>query len=553
MGNAADAARFQVAAYIRLSREDGDKEESDSVGNQRKLLLSYLDGKAAFQLHDVYVDDGYTGLHFRRPAFQRMLADIDAHLVNCVIVKDLSRIGRDHIETSRFLERVFPEKGVRFIAVADQIDSQKQAYDMLLPLKNLFNEQYARDISTKVSTAIRAKQEAGEFIGAFASYGYKKSQSDKNKLVIDESAAAVVRRIFAMYIQGYGKRAIAHCLNAENIPCPSVYKRLNGENYANCHRLDGTTYWTYATIHTILQREMYTGCMVQGKVHQQMKGKARAVAPQDWIVVPDTHDAIIDKATWHTVQHLLKRQHRDLKLGQNNSVFAGLLTCGDCGRAMAKKAMRYKDGVRHAFYCGTYQRHGKQYCTPHTVLSDALEQIVLRDLRQIVRSMDDLQQLVEQQIKQNAVKKHSHEEQLVQLKRDWERVNAQKKSVYRDYKEDLITKEEFVEYHTDYQKKEDHLQKKIQLLQGKHDKQSEQTVSQHTWIQRLLDTQDITALDRQIVVEMIDGITIYEDHRIVIRYRFSGELAHVFPPQYVYQKLDGRCARVPQITTAVGQ
>ena len=174
---------FSAAVYIRLSREDGDKAESDSIGNQRKLISDYLKNKEDFILYDTYIDDGYTGTNFRRPAFQRMIDDIEAGAVNCVIVKDLSRFGRDYIDTGKFLERYFPDNDVRFIAITDNIDSMKQAYDMILPIKNIFNEQYARDISQKVHSAMRAKQKAGEFIGAFASYGYRKSPVDKNKLV----------------------------------------------------------------------------------------------------------------------------------------------------------------------------------------------------------------------------------------------------------------------------------------------------------------------------------------------------------------------------------
>ncbi len=523
---------FHVAGYIRLSREDGDKEESDSVGNQRKLLLEYIKQREDLKLYDIYIDDGYTGLNFNRPSFQRMLADMNAKKVNCVIVKDLSRVGRDHIETSRFLERVFPEMGVRFISITDHIDSYQQAYDLILPIKNLFNEQYARDISQKVYTAMKTKQQAGEFIGAFASYGYKKSPANKNKLVIDEPAAAVVRRIYAMYLEGYGKRTIASHLNAENIPCPSEYKRLNGENYSNCHRLHSTNYWTYSTIHTILQRKMYTGCMVQGTIHQKMKGKAHAVPRQDWIVVPNTHEAIIDPDTWDTVQHLLKRQHRDLTLTKNNSIFAGFLRCGDCGRAMAKKSWRGKSGLEYYFYCGTYQRHGKKYCTPHSIPACVLERVVLRDLKVIVGNIDNLQKIVEDQTKEFAVKKNTYEKQLVQLERELQRLKEQKKSVYQDYKDDLISREEFVEYHADYQEKENHLRKKIELLEQVQDKEPEHVFLENPWIRRLLELRDIEALDREIVLEMIDSIIIYENHKIVIKYRFSDELESLLPQYY---------------------
>ena len=301
---------FSVAAYIRLSREDGDKAESDSIGNQRKLIHDYLRDKEDFILFDTYVDDGYTGTNFKRPAFQRMLEDIESGEVNCVIVKDLSRFGRDYIDTGKFLERYFPDNDVRFIAITDNIDSMKQAYDMLLPIKNIFNEQYARDISKKVHSAMQAKQKAGEFIGAFASYGYRKSPVDKNKLVVDEYAAGIVRRIFQLYVSGYGKIRIAGILNDEGIVCPSEYKKLNGENYRNSNRLNQTSYWTYSTINKILQNEMYCGNMVQHRTCQQMHRKTRLQDKEDWIVIQGTHEAIIDGETWNTAQKLLKRLTR---------------------------------------------------------------------------------------------------------------------------------------------------------------------------------------------------------------------------------------------------
>lgn len=339
---------FNVAIYIRLSREDGDKEESDSVGNQRKLLTEYVNKHDDFILYDVYIDDGFTGTNFNRPDFHRMIADIEDNKVNCVVVKDLSRFGRDYIDTGRYLERIFPELNVRFISVTDNIDSMKQAYDMLLPIKNIFNEQYARDISNKIQATVKSKQKAGEFIGAFTSYGYKKSPANKNKLVIDEYASEVVKRVFTMYAQGIGKQSIAKILNAEGILCPSEYKKLNGENYKNCNRLEKTSYWTYSTIKVMLQNELYIGNMVQGKKHQRMRSKQRPVEKENWIRVENTHEPIIDRQLWDKVQKLLTKKHRDIDLETNKNIFAGFIKCGDCGRAMMKNFWRRADGSKTA-------------------------------------------------------------------------------------------------------------------------------------------------------------------------------------------------------------
>jgi len=515
---------FNTAEYIRLSSEDGDKQESDSVTNQRKLLKEYIDAREDFVLFDTYVDDGYTGTNFGRPAFQRMIHDIEAGKVNCVIVKDLSRFGRDYIETGRYLERWFPDMDVRFISVTDGIDSMKQTYDMLLPIKNIFNEQYARDISKKIQASVKVKQKAGEFIGAFACYGYKKSSVDKNRLVIDEYAAEVVTRIFSLYIQGNGKQKVAKILNEEGILCPAEYKKVNGENYKNSNRLEGTTYWTYSTINKILHQEMYIGNMVQGTRHQRMRSKQCRIDKENWIIVENTHEAIIDKETWLTAQNLLNRRTRELDLGSNQSIFSGFLKCGDCGRAMVKNFWQKADGSKsYSFYCGTYKRNGKNLCTPHTLPLAMLEKIVLDDLKKIIQSVDDLRELIK--ARNLTVKKSSRiaDNEENKIKAELERIKKLKKSMYEDYKEELITKEEFLAYREDYLKKEELYSKQLQSLKENKKITEREDILETPWLKKLLELREIDRLDRDIIIEMLDCITVYENRRLKISYNFSAE------------------------------
>lgn len=524
---------FNVAEYIRLSREDGDKAESDSIGNQRKLIRDYLKGTDDLVLYDSYVDDGFTGIHFNRPSFKRMIADIEAGNVNCVIVKDLSRFGRDYIDTGKYLERYFPDHDVRFISIMDNIDSIKQAYDMLLPIKNIFNEQYARDISKKVHASIKTKQRAGEFIGAFASYGYKKSSADKNKLVIDEYAAAVVRKIFRLYIAGYGKIRIASMLNEEKMVCPSEYKKINGDRYRNSNRLESTSYWTYSTVNRILQNEMYIGNMVQGRKSQRMRGKPKVQDKEDWIVVKGTHEAIIDEATWKKAQDLLKRRMRNPDLDANISIFAGFLKCGDCGRSFVKKVGRTGNGgsVIH-YYCGTYVRSGRQYCTPHSIPHLVLEKIILEDLRVIVQSIDDIRGMIAQNQEMAAAGERNNVDEKCRLHMELEKVQKLKKAVYEDYRSELVSKEEFITYRQDYLKKEEFIKKQLESM----DKQADEAVLdifERPWVKRLLEFGTIETLDRDIVLEMIDEIKGYEDHTIKITYNFSNELEMLFKTEYM--------------------
>lgn len=504
---------WRTALYARLSRDDGDKPESDSIANQRKLLERFFAGQAQMELVDFYSDDGYTGYNFDRPDFQRMVLDIEAGKVNCVVVKDLSRFGRNYIDVGYYLERWFPKRGVRFIALGDAIDSEKGAYDISLPVKNVVNEQYARDISRKVRSSFQVKQQNGEFIGAFASYGYRKDPEDHNRLLIDPPAAAVVRRIFTLYEQGMGKIRIAKLLNEEKIPCPSEYKRLNGEKYHNGQRLGGTSYWTYATIHRILKNQMYTGRMEQGRAPRQgMHGKAKQLPREQWTVVEGTHEAIIEPNQWERVQTLLQKDTRTLNFEQNVSPFAGFLRCGDCGRAMSKT--NHPGGVYYC--CGSYKRYGPGVCTRHGIAHRDLEQLVLDDLNKIIASVEDLHALAQEA--QEGAKLPDRRAEQERVRGSLNRAQRLRKEAYEDYKDGLISKEDYLHYKKDYQEQEDRLSIQLEHLLDKEERQEESP-----WVSELLKLGKLTELDRATVAETIKEILVYEDH-VEITYNFSDDL-----------------------------
>ena len=508
-------AIWRAALYTRLSREDGDKPESDSIANQRSLLESFASRQPDLQVAGQYSDDGFTGTNFQRPDFRRMIADIEAGKVNCVIVKDLSRFGRDYISTGHYLERWFPEHGVRFLAVNDHIDSEKGPYDMLLPLKNVFNEQYARDISHKVRSAVRAKQRQGQFIGAFASYGYRKDPGDHNKLLVDPCAAAVVRRIFDLYEQGSGKLRIARLLNEEGIPCPSQYKKLNGERYHNGQKLGRTTYWTYATIHRMLKNQMYIGSMEQGRAPRQtMHGRAVQLERREWTVVEGTHEAIISRRQWDRVQTLLAKDTRSPDFEQNISPFAGFLRCGDCGRAMSKTSR--PGGV--CYCCGSYKRYGPGACTRHSISRLELEQIVLSDLNKVIGAAGDLRALAEEAAPQKKLRDPRAERERIQENLD--RLYRLKKGIYEDYRSDLLSKTDYLRYREDYTRQEEALSCRLSRLE----QEQREEAPERPWIASLLKHGRLTELDRATVAETVKEILIFEDGHIEITYLFSDEL-----------------------------
>ncbi len=509
---------WQAAAYCRLSREDGDKPESDSIVNQQRCIEDFCRAHTEFTIIDVYPDDGATGTNFDREQFKRMIADIEAGRINCVIVKDLSRFGRDYIDMGFYLERYFPRKDVRFIALGDGVDSLNGPYDMLLPLKNVFNTQYARDISGKVRSAFKAKQKRGEFCGAFACYGYLKNPENKNHLIVDPVAAEVVRRIFRMTADGIGQVKVAKALNDDGIPCPSDYKRMMGMRYENARRLQKTCYWTYSTVHKILRNETYLGNMVSNRsVRATMHGKAKAADRSEWIVVRGTHEPIVPQELWDSVQIVIASHARSVDFEGNIGLFAGFLRCGDCGRALTKTTWR---GVT-TYSCGSYHRYGFSACTSHYTREADLKRVVLDDLNQIIAQVENLKELVERNGKKAACEEGS-EGGKKRLEAAIERVRRWKQGAYEDYRDKLLSREEFLRYKQDYDAQEEKLTE--QLARLKEQKAPEELL-RRPWADELMRMGKLTELDRATLSQTVDVIRVFEGRHIEITYRFSAELS----------------------------
>lgn len=506
---------YLVGCYERLSREDGDKPDSDSIINQHHFNEDFCAARQELSIVRHYTDDGFTGTNFQRPGFREMIADIEAGRINCVVVKDLSRFGRDYIDMGYYLERFFPEKGVRFIAINDRVDSLSGPYDMMLPLKNVFNTQYAKDISDKVRSSFKAKQRRGEFVGAFASYGYLKDPQNRNHLVIDPVAARVVQRVFSMASAGVGQVRIAKTLNEEHIPCPSAYKKLMGMKYTNSNKLEDTTYWTYATVHRMLRNEMYLGNMVQARsVRPTMHGKAKKAAEESWMVVKDTHEPIISRELWDAVQAQITKNSRELDFSGNVGLFAGFLKCADCGRAMTKTTW----AGRITYSCGSYHRYGKTVCSPHYITQTDLEAILLNDLNRIIAAVSDLKQLAEEnRSKTTSAMPRVNEEK--RLHSALERIQRLKKNAYEDYRDQLLSKAEYLRYKADYDAQEESLQQRLDAC-----RQSEEEVLTQPWVDKLLALGQLTELDRVTLSQTVKTIRIYEDKHIEITYLFSREL-----------------------------
>lgn len=515
---------FRAGMYLRLSREDGDKMESDSIASQRAIIEKFIRTHNNIILAETYIDDGFTGTNFNRPDFRRMEQDWKNKQINCIIVKDLSRFGRDYIDMGNYLERVFPTLDIRFIAINDGYDNYNQQDNdtLMVPVKNVFNGYYAKDIQKKVNSSLNQKRQEGLFLGSFTTYGYKRDTQDKHKLVIDEYPASIVRRIFKEYNQGKGQIAIAKALNDENILCPSAYKSSKGLKYKNCNKLNDISYWTYATVHRILLNQMYLGDMVQGKTHRKiMKGKATMNDKKDWVIVKGTHEPIIDKDLWESVQRQFAVDTRqDIIDGMQNNVhiFAGLIVCADCKRAMSKN----KTNKTFYYVCSSNKRYGK--CTRHAIKYDVIYNIVLEDLNKCIDSIKDLQHSIESNrpiIKQN---NDSIMLALKHAKSELAKVQRLKKGLYEDYKAELLTQEEYLSYRDDYTTNEKAFLQEVETLEAKSNQTPESFFENSKWIVELLKYKKITKLDRDIVLKMVDSIEVSENNVINITYNFSDEL-----------------------------
>ena len=371
----------KTALYCRLSQDDGLDGDSNSIQNQKKILQQYAE-EHHFQNLIFYVDDGYTGANFNRPGFQQMIADMENGEIGCVITKDLSRLGRNQLHTGLYIEERFPMFGVRYIAINDNVDTENAESNDLMPFKNLFNEWFVRDTSRKIRAVQKAKAERGERLGSRAPYGYVKDPETK-KLIIDEEAAAVVKRIFALCAAGNGPSRIATILKKEKVLCPSYYTY---QKYGLTHAaLDITKpyHWSDSAVANLLENEIYLGNTVNYRFStRSYKDKRKIEHPrEECLVFENTHPAIITKEIWDIVQRVRKNKRRPTKMDEQNK-YSGLVICADCGKAMVLHRAHTMSADYNHFTCRTYKKDGEA-CTAHYIRECILDEIVLEDLRRV--------------------------------------------------------------------------------------------------------------------------------------------------------------------------
>lgn len=450
--------RFLAAMYLRLSRDDKDVEnekmESGSIANQRELIRTFILENPDIELFDIYTDDGFTGSNFDRPEFKRMIKDMEAGLINCIIVKDLSRFGRDYIEAGEYIQHIFPRFGVRFIAITDNYDSEYADLGesrIILPVKNFINDSYCRDISTKVKSQLEIKRKNGELIAPFAPYGYKKSENNKNKLEIDDYAAQIVRNIFDWKIEGMALSAIAEKLNGLGILSPKAYKNYTGSAYKGGFSKNEKSLWSATAVKRILNNETYLGHLIQGKT-KKINYKINKVVnrpKEEWIKIENTQEAIISEQKFDIVQNLLRTDSRVSPATGKYGFFSGLLFCGDCGEQMVRRVNHYKQKEKVHYICSTYNRGDG--CRRHGVPENKLREIVSLVVKKYALILWNKKSHGNIFVScMNSQKKTSAKEKIVFCEKEMERLKEEEKKyyhlgigLYEDLKEKIITEDDF--------------------------------------------------------------------------------------------------------------
>ena len=509
---------YHAGLYIRLSKEDESEGPSQSVQNQESLLREFVQ-QHRLSVYDTYIDDGWSGTNFDRPAFQRMIADIEAKKVNMVITKDLSRLGRDYILTGHYMERYFPEHRVRYISLLDGIDTgvDSTAND-ITPFRAIMNDMYAKDISKKIKSVKRDKQRKGQFIGGKPGYGYKMHPTEKNKIVIDEEVAPIVRRIFALALSGMSCRNIATLLNQEGVPTPATYAGLPVARPGPY-----TGLWSSERISDMLQNETYIGNMVQGrsvKISYKSK-KCLKQNPANWVVVEGTHEPLVDRETFQKVR-MLVNSRRHTRSRTYDFLLKGLIFCHECGYPLTVLNRKNSKGEDVLYFvCRTYQRFTKAgVCTCHSIKEKTVTDVVIAKVREVCQAYLNPDELlpVAQEAVENARKQSSLETELQALQSKIDSLTANLDRMYTDRLSGLLPEADFQRIFGRIKLEREQMEEKRQELELRQKSPVRSEDRARELVQRFIET---AGESRELLVSLIERVELTEDKEIIIKFRFA--------------------------------
>lgn len=531
---------YNTALYLRLSRDDELQGESNSISTQRMMLHKYAE-QNSLHIVDEYIDDGYSGTNFDRPDFQRMIDDIENGKINCVVTKDLSRLGRNYLLTGQYIELYFPSHNVRYIAIDNSVDSENQQSSEFTPFLNVINEWYARDISRKVKRAFRARNEAGAHYGAYAPVGYKKDPDKKGHLLIDEETRWIVEKIFALALQGTGAAKITRILTTEKVPTAGWLNFQRYGTFANIYTdapAEKAYAWTIAQVKSILKEETYIGNSVHNKqTNISFKDKRKIRKPQEeWYRVENTHEAIISKDDFQKVQEMIASRRRERKDG-TTQIFAGLIKCADCGWSLAYGENRQNKTPYGHYHCSKYGQ-GLRQCSMHYIRYDVLYAYVLSRLQYWFGEV----QQNENQLLQRLLKSGDNERSLTKKKITAELKKAQKRQaeidilfcrMYEDRVAGKITEQNFSMLSDKYQTEQEELAQTVDFLQKQLAQDAQETADAEKWISLIKQYAYPAELTAELLNAFIEKILVHEAvkdengnrvQEVEIYYRFIGKI-----------------------------
>lgn len=511
---------FKAGLYARLSHEKEENIERGTIETQMELMKNYVKDHEDIVIEEEYYDASFTGTNFERPDFKRMLEDAKTGRINCIIVKDLSRLGRNYVEMGNYIERVFPFLNVRFIAVTDDFDSFRPGTDLMMPLKNIVNEFYAKDISKKVSTAHRRKWTTDEYMCGFAPYGYLKSKTEKNRIVVDEATAGNVRLIYKLFLDGKGYTPIAKYLNEQGIMSPLMYLKSLG--YQQNVRTNGV--WTKTTVKSILTNQAYIGSAVHGKVVIEKYNNIplHATDPSEWVVVENTHEPLIDKKTFEKVQERVKEisdayfAKEFTKHPPNEmNLLKGKIVCGDCGKGMRLSPRTTKSYV---YFCGTFSDGINPACSRHKIDQEEVNKAVFTQISNHMRCcIDALKVIRELNARSSGLKKYDvYEKAITRQRRELEKVNRKFSELYGDYSEHLINESEYLTLKQQYLLKSEALKKEIDNLLVSQNLYSKNYKIDEDWENLINKYLKCRKLNKELADAFVDKVQVFEDGRISV-------------------------------------
>ncbi len=535
---------YAAAVYLRLSKEDGDvcgegrKEESNSITNQKRLIHDFLKGREDIRVYKEYVDDGYTGSDFLRPSFQEMIKDMEAGKVNLIIVKDLSRFGREYIEAGRYLQKVFPAAGVRFIAVTDHYDSltaDRTEKNIVIPVKNFVNDAYSADLSVKIRSHLESKRGNGEYTGAYVSYGFMKDESDHNKLIADPVAGENVKRIFQWKLDGMSNSRIAEKLNALGIPAPADYKRSLGIHYKSGFQKNLYSRWSPVAVGRILSNPLCKGLVVQGKKerinHKIKKMVVKPEAEQSRYRQEDL--ALIGEKQFDTMQGLLKKDTRTNPGQEGTYLFSGILYCPDCGRQMIRRKTSHK-GKQTIFYiCKTY--NVEKSCTRHSIKEQELLPLVREAVRAQMQMLADAEEILKAaEDAMEGIEPFSlTDSRLPELEKELVENVEMLSGLYVDWAEGILSEEEYEEMKAFYSGRCKELEGQIRKRREREAKAGDAVREARQWLCGFKDIGSLLPdtegeIRRSLICSLIDKIWVYEGKRVEFSFLYQDRMAEVY-------------------------